>query len=76
MKEKSKILNTEIPILSHLTYREWHGLVDGFYAGCVGAGRDHDYEQDKHYWRGGYLFGSAIRYGSVFATAKYLANRK
>lgn len=57
-------------IISHLTYREWHAFANGFYKGIVGGGRKHDYTQEKHYWRGGYLLGAAVRYGAVLALGR------
>lgn len=49
-----------LPIMGNLTYREWHGIVDGFYVGAIDGEREHDYEQEKHYWRFGYLAGSCV----------------
>lgn len=55
------------PLLRDLTYREWHAFVNGFYKGAVEGGRKHEYDREKHYWRGGYLLGAAIRYGGLLA---------
>jgi len=41
-----------------LSYREWHALLDGVYCGVHGA-REHEYGQEKHYWRVGWLLGDA-----------------
>jgi len=41
-----------------VSYREWHALLDGLYCGVVGA-REHEYGQEKHYWRVGWLLGDA-----------------
>lgn len=49
-----------LPVMGDLTYREWHGVVDGFYIGVVDGDRNHDYEQEQHYWRTGYLIGRAL----------------
>jgi hypothetical protein len=49
-----------LPIAGELTYREWHGFVDGFYVGYVDGERDHDYEREQHYWRIGYLLGDQL----------------
>lgn len=54
-----------LPILRDLTFREWHGFVNGFYKGLVEGGRQHEYEKEKHYWRGGYSLGFVIRYGII-----------
>lgn len=56
-----------LPLLRDLTYREWHAFVNGFYCGVVEGSRDHEYEKEKHYWRIGYLIGSASRYVGVLA---------
>lgn len=53
---------TELPLLRDLTYREWHGFVDGLYCGARWGDRPHDYSQEQHYWRSGYLVGTALRY--------------
>jgi hypothetical protein len=49
-----------LPIAGKLTYREWHAIIDGFYVGYVGGERDHDYTQEKHYWRAGFIAGDQI----------------
>jgi hypothetical protein len=48
-----------LPVLGNLTYREWHGFVDGFYVGVVDGDKGHDYEQEQHYWRIGFVAGRA-----------------
>lgn len=53
---------TNLPLLRDLTYREWHGFIDGFYAGARWGSRQHGYTQEKHYWRSGYLTGTILRY--------------
>jgi len=45
-----------LPLLGGLTYREIHAFEDGVYCGVVGA-REHEYGQEKHYWRMGWLAG-------------------
>ena len=45
-----------LPLLGGLTYREIHAFEDGLYCGVVGA-REHEYGQEKHYWRMGWLAG-------------------
>lgn len=45
-----------LPLVGELTYRELHALQDGFYCGVVGA-REHEYGQEKHYWRVAWLAG-------------------
>jgi len=47
-----------LPLLGGLTYREIHALEDGFYCGVHGA-REHEYGQEKHYWRVAWLAGDA-----------------
>jgi hypothetical protein len=44
------------PGIDPLTYREVHAFEDGFYCGVHGA-REHEYGQEKHYWRVGWLLG-------------------
>lgn len=51
-----------LPVLRDLTFREWHAFVNGFYKGVVEGSRSHEYEQEKHYWRAGYLVGAGVRY--------------
>lgn len=65
MAESDEILNNDLPVLGHLTFREWHGFVDGFYSGFVWGHRQSDYDEEKHYWRGGYICGTMVRYGGV-----------
>lgn len=45
-----------LPLLGGLTYREIHAFEDGLYCGVHGA-REHEYGQEKHYWRMGWLAG-------------------
>ncbi|AGM11990.1 hypothetical protein DNAM5_132 [Haloarcula californiae tailed virus 1] len=54
-----------LPVLGSLTYREWHAFINGLYRGITEAGREHDYEKEKHYWRMGYLVGAGARYGTL-----------
>jgi len=49
---------TTLPLLGGLTYREWHAVVNGVYCGIQGS-REHEYGQEKHYWRVGWLIGDA-----------------
>jgi len=46
------------PGIDPLSYREWHALLDGVYCGVHGS-REHEYGQEKHYWRVGWLLGDA-----------------
>jgi hypothetical protein len=48
-----------LPIMGNLTYREWHGFIDGFYVGLVDGEKAHDYDREKHYWRMGFVAGRA-----------------
>jgi hypothetical protein len=45
-----------LPLLGSLTYREWHALIDGLYCGFVDV-HAHEYTQEQHYWRVGWLLG-------------------
>jgi hypothetical protein len=52
-----------LPVLGNLTYREIHAVEDGLYCGYVGKDTEEyesDYEQEKHYWRMGYLAGDIV----------------
>jgi hypothetical protein len=64
----------DLPVMGNLTYREWHGFLNGFYSGARWGSRQHEYEKEKHYWRGGYLLGTAIRYTLLIAVYLYLTN--
>jgi len=57
----------DLPLLRDLTYREWHGFVDGLYCGARWGSRQHDYSQEQHYWRIGYLIGTMLRYAVIVA---------
>jgi hypothetical protein len=46
------------PIGDAVSFRELHAFVDGVYCGVVNA-REHEYGQQKHYWRAGWLVGDA-----------------
>jgi hypothetical protein len=65
----------DVPFLRDLTYREWHGFVDGLYSGARWGDRPHSYEQEKHYWRSGYLTGTALRYLLVAIVVAWLRRR-
>lgn len=54
-----------LPIMDNLTFREFHAFVNGLYCGLVEAGREHEYDKEKHYWRGGYIIGAGTRYGCL-----------
>jgi hypothetical protein len=45
-----------LPIAGNLTYREWHGIIDGLYCGVQDIDES-EYTQEKHYWRIGWLIG-------------------
>jgi len=45
-----------LPIMGDLTYREWHGIIDGLYCGVQDIDES-EYTQEKHYWRIGWLIG-------------------
>jgi len=48
----------DLPLLGACTYREIHAFEDGVYCGVHGS-REHEYGQEKHYWRVGWLLGDA-----------------
>ena len=55
-----------LPVLGHLTYREWHALVNGFYVGLTAyKDKNHEYTKEKHYWRAGFMSGWAVKVGLV-----------
>jgi hypothetical protein len=58
MKSESDTM-ISLPILGKLTYREWHAVVDGLYCGEEEI-KVSEYDQEKHYWRVGYLIGKKI----------------
>lgn len=56
----------QLPLLEDLTYREVHAFEDGFYVGyrkiaIDGEHHEEEYENDKHYWRMGWLLGHWTR---------------
>lgn len=56
--ETDPIFDTDVPIIKHLTYREWHAAVNGFYVGFTAYKSAGDYSgPEKHYWRVGFLVG-------------------
>lgn len=64
--ESEKDTMIQLPIAGHLTYREWHALVNGFYVGATAyKDRDHEYTKEKHYWRSGFLAGQAVKIGLI-----------
>jgi len=58
-------------LFEDLTFREWHGFLNGFYAGARWGSRQHSYSRERHYWRGGYLLGTGCRYALLFVAFKY-----
>jgi hypothetical protein len=64
-----------LPVLGALTYREWHAAVNGLYAGARWGDRPHVYQQERHYWRVGYLLGTATRYLLVAVVARWLRRK-
>lgn len=58
MVDESETMVT-LPVAGDLTFREWHAVVDGVYCGYRGLD-DSEYEQEKHYWRVGWLIGDHL----------------
>ena len=71
VSEDDNVFDTSIPYLSHLTYREWHAFVNGFYVGITAykskVGGDEG--REKHYWRGGFTLGWFIKVAVILAVA-------
>lgn len=66
ISEDDKILDTSVPVVSHLTYREWHAFVNGFYVGLTAyADKKHEYTREKHYWRTGFMSGWGVKIALV-----------
>lgn len=61
MTDESDTL-VRLPVLGRLTYRECHALVNGVYIGARWGTAGHSYTTERHYWRAGYLAGTAARY--------------
>lgn len=70
VSERSELIR--LPLLKDLTYREWHGFVDGLYQGLRWGSRQHDYTKEAHYWRSGYIAGTATRYALIAGVYWYL----
>jgi len=62
----------DLPVAGELTYREWHAAVDGVYSGARWGARSHEYGQEQHYWRIGYLLGTVARYLLVAGIVAWL----
>lgn len=63
-----------LPVFGNVTFREWHGFVDGFYIGARWGERTHEYKQERKYWRSGYLLGTISRYILVIYFYKLLVD--
>ena len=59
VEESDYIVDTELPVLNNLTYRETHAFVDGLYCGYNNI-HETEYSQEKHYWRVGWLIGELV----------------
>lgn len=59
MAKPDKVFGSRLPG-GGLTFHEWHAFVNGFYCGLVNQ-QDHPYKKERHYWRVGYLVGTATR---------------
>jgi len=53
----------DLPLLGGLTYREIHAFEDGLYVGYRGLDTtdEEEYDEEKHYWRMGWLTGRMMR---------------
>ena len=66
VSEEDNIVDTSIPVLSNLTYREWHAFVNGFYVGLAAyADKNHNYTREKHYSCWGFVSGWDVKNGLV-----------
>jgi len=65
MSQSERDTLATLPLLRDLTFREWHGFVDGLYCGARWGARPHEYDREATYWRGGYLLGTSSRYALV-----------
>jgi len=63
-----------LPLLKDLTFREWHAFINGFYAGSRWGTKQHNYDEESHYWRIGYLLGTGGRYTFLILLYHYLTN--
>jgi hypothetical protein len=61
-----------LPVVGHLTYREWHSFVDGLYSGARWGHKERGIQCQRHYWRGGYLLGTLSRYLLVATIVKLI----
>ena len=75
VSEDDNIFATGIPILEHLTYREWHAFVNGFYVGLTAyKDKKHEYTREKHYWRGGFIAGWFVKIAVIlYAGGQFLS---
>lgn len=73
VSEEDNIVDTSIPVLSNLTYREWHAFANGFYVGLTAyADKDHEYIKEKHYWRGGFIAGWGVKIALVLSLGPWI----
>jgi hypothetical protein len=73
MKSEKDTMIT-LPVLGNLTYREWHGFVDGFYVGVVDGNKENDYTKEQHSWRGRYFVSIAMRWAVLISVYYKLTN--
>jgi len=64
-----------VPVLGELTYREIHAFQNGVYVGARWGERPHEYTQERHYWRMGYLIGTGMRYLLVAYVVRWIRKR-
>lgn len=55
--------DTLLPLdsVSDITYREWHAFIEGVYDG-LNDEHDHQYDQERHWWKAGWVVGDTYRY--------------
>jgi hypothetical protein len=72
VSEDDYVLPGKIGELLHLTYREWHAFVNGFYRGFTGIkGNDPgEVGKERHYWRAGFIAGWFVKLAVILYCAE------
>lgn len=78
VKETDNILDTEIPVLGNLTYREVHAFQLGFLTGVLpfrlfGVSRFSQIDEEEHYGLSGFVIGSYLKIGMFLVLGSILA---